>query len=301
MIVGKCIQCGEELRVPSHLEQFSCMYCGQKLSQSDITKPQIPLEGDSDALMAAVLANIAKCVINYRESRSCITKAAYFPFFEDMEAFCAPIFKDLDMACALEPSSRNALLEQAVNTLLNGLEADWATNRKPKLVLDDDKMTIAIFLVPMVGKMKLAISQDFNRMLHENWMARHPKNAFLIGDYDDIAEGFRKKFKLCFITTAVCESRGLPDDCAQLTAFRQFRDGYLMSQPEGTALVAEYYDIAPGIVTCIDHCADRSARYEAIGQDFLDPCYAQLQAGKLADCQQTYTAMVQSLRKTYCN
>ena len=37
----------------------------------------------------------------------------------------------------------------------------------------------------------------------------------------------------CFLTSACVAARGLPDDCAELTALRAFRDGYVRSQPEG--------------------------------------------------------------------
>ncbi|MFI3313615.1 MAG: CFI-box-CTERM domain-containing protein [Eubacteriales bacterium] len=301
MIIGKCTQCGEELRVPSRLERFSCMYCGQKLTQAEITASEVPVEGDAGQLLSDVNGRIVSCVVKFRDSREHINKTAFFTYFERMEAFVVPVLTDLDMACTIESRRRTAILEEVADTLLNGLEADWASGRRKKMTQDEDKMTLAIFLVPMIGKQKLSISNDFSRIIHEKWTERHPKNEFLIGDYDDIAEGFKKRFKLCFITTAVCESRGLPDDCAQLTAFRDFRDGYLMAQPEGKALVEEYYAIAPGIVTCIDHCADRTARYDAIGKEFLDPCYRMLQAGQLVDCQDTYTAMVNHLQSQYCS
>ena len=59
----------------------------------------------------------------------------------------------------------------------------------------------------------------------------------------------------CFLTTAVAERRGEPDDGPALTALRAFRDGYMMRTPERRALVAEYYEIAPKLVAAIpaDH------------------------------------------------
>ena len=113
--------------------------------------------------------------------------------------------------------------------------------------------------------------------------------------------GFRKKkfLGLCFITTAVCESEGKPDDCAELTAFRAFRDGYLKAQPDGAALIEEYYRIAPTIVMCIDVCGDRDARYAAIREQYLQPCYNALQAGDLAGCKTKYVRMVRDLEREY--
>ena len=35
-VVGRCPKCMQELRVPEGLEQFSCMYCGARLSQAEL-------------------------------------------------------------------------------------------------------------------------------------------------------------------------------------------------------------------------------------------------------------------------
>lgn len=52
----------------------------------------------------------------------------------------------------------------------------------------------------------------------------------------------------CFLTTACCQYKGLPDDCYELTTLRNFRDTYLKTTEAGNALVEEYYRIAPSIV-----------------------------------------------------
>ena len=67
----------------------------------------------------------------------------------------------------------------------------------------------------------------------------------------------------CFLTTAVTERRGEPDDGPTLTLLRSFRDGYMTRTPERRALVEEYYAIAPKLVAAIpaDHAAwERIAR-----------------------------------------
>ena len=58
----------------------------------------------------------------------------------------------------------------------------------------------------------------------------------------------KKKGSGCFITTAACAYRGLPDNCAELQALRDFRDNELMLTQRGSKLVSEYYRIAPDIV-----------------------------------------------------
>ena len=44
---------------------------------------------------------------------------------------------------------------------------------------------------------------------------------------------YMKPKKGCFITSAVCESFGKPDDCYELTMFRSFRDNYLAKEQDG--------------------------------------------------------------------
>ena len=53
----------------------------------------------------------------------------------------------------------------------------------------------------------------------------------------------------CLITTGVCVRRGLPDDSEPMTAFRSFRDTYLVDQdPSRLVEVQEYYSLALGVV-----------------------------------------------------
>ncbi len=289
-----CPECGAELQIPQQLTEYSCMYCGARLSDS---VPQ-PLDEASAEELEAVYAALISCVTGYPDYNQKITRDLYAPSFDTYRAGCAPVFERLNAAACTDEQ-----IAAAADRLLDDLAAAWdgeksKTARQHRMT--DDKIIVAIFLVPMVRTMELPVSEPFCKALQEKWCERYPKDPFYLGTYDAIAGGFRKKFLgLCFITTAVCQSRGLPDDCAELTAFRAFRDGYLRTCPDGAALIDEYYNIAPGIVACIDICGDRDARYDAIRTDYLDPCYRDLQAGKLEDCKNRYVRMVRALEKEY--
>ena len=289
-----CPECGAELQIPQQLTEYSCMYCGARLSDS---VPQ-PLDEASAEELGAVYAALISCVKDYPDYNQKITRDLYAPSFDTYRAGCAPVFERLNAAARTDEQ-----IAAAADRLLDDLAAAWdgeksKTARQRRMT--DDKIIVAIFLVPMVRAMELPVSEPFCKALQEKWCARYPKDPFYLGTYDTIASGFRKKFLgLCFITTAVCQSRGLPDDCAELTAFRAFRDGYLRACPDGAALIDEYYNIAPGIVACIDICGDRDARYDAIRADYLDPCYRDLQAGKLEDCKNRYVRMVRALEQEY--
>ncbi|MBQ3444599.1 MAG: CDC27 family protein [Selenomonadaceae bacterium] len=103
----------------------------------------------------------------------------------------------------------------------------------------------------------------------------------------------------CFVTTAVCDSFGKPDDCYELTAFRKFRDGWLSVQPDGKSLIAEYYAIAPRIVANINRLTDAAQIYKSIWQKYLEPCLRFIERGDNLSCKNKYVDMIRELKKIY--
>ena len=103
----------------------------------------------------------------------------------------------------------------------------------------------------------------------------------------------------CFVTTAVCDSFGKADDCYELTTFRKFRDCWLMNQPDGKNLIAEYYSIAPRIVDKINRLTDAAKIYEGIWREYLAPCLTFIELGDQFSCKAKYVDMVQHLKKIY--
>ena len=103
----------------------------------------------------------------------------------------------------------------------------------------------------------------------------------------------------CFVTTAVCGSFGKPDNCYELETFRSFRDNWLKKQSDGTALIDEYYDVAPRIVAVIDKLNNEKAIYTNIWETYLRPCLKMIEAKDYQGCKETYVAMVNALKKEY--
>ena len=56
---------------------------------------------------------------------------------------------------------------------------------------------------------------------------------------------------VCFITTALVERRGEPDDGETMTLLREFRDGYMQQDAELRVLIDWYGENAPKIVEAI--------------------------------------------------
>ena len=152
--------------------------------------------------------------------------------------------------------------------------------------------------MPAVRSFGLSVSEDFCRLLRDKFVARYPDNLFELATYDDIKGGFRKH-GFCFVTTAVCEAEGKPDDCAELTTFRSFRDQWMARTEAGRDLIEEYYELAPAVVAAMRWGDDESARCAQLRRDYLTPCYEALQRGDNEACLERYVQMMQKLRKRY--
>ncbi len=274
------------------------MYCGARLTADQLNAEKAPTAEDLQAA-AYYHDHILEVITNHMGIEKQLTKNGYAPAIDQYAEANSKTFECLNTAW----EAGVLTLEAAAADFLDQLEAKWAddASRKRKEVLQEtDKFTIAVFLVPMVRRLALPCCETFCEAFHAQWMQRYPKARWEIGDFETINGGFKKKaFGLCFITTVVCQHSGKPDNCKELTAFRQFRDGYLRSCPDGPDLIDEYYATAPQIVLEIEQTSDPASRYAAIRSQWLEPCYQDLQAGNLRQCKDRYTAMVRQLQKEY--
>lgn len=135
-----------------------------------------------------------------------------------------------------------------------------------------------------------------SRQQLESWTAT---NICMSSRHTDCAD-YKKSSGGCFITTAVCLTMGKPDDCEELTMMRLFRDKWLRNQPDGNALIEDYYQTAPIIVEKIDQQPDRKAIYSNIYKEYILPCVECAKTKKFAKSKKIYVDMVTSLKEQYC-
>jgi hypothetical protein len=103
----------------------------------------------------------------------------------------------------------------------------------------------------------------------------------------------------CYITTAVCSSLGLPDDCDDLVTLRWFRDHILRTSPSGERDIREYYTTAPLIVAAINETNDPARIFRAIHDRYLQPAVAAIRGGEYSRAYDLYREMVRSLVRDY--
>lgn len=302
MITGICPKCRKTIQIPQDLEQFSCVYCGSRLEQGQLLSeiaPQ-PVRVDSGAAQAAyerLSEGLLPCITDNLGVFKNLSKSGFPVYFD---AFAERYHSLLELIPAASQASPDAL-----SRIAERLAADidcWSQAKRKALtsrdaMRDDAKYTLCLLLIPAIRKLNLNKGEEFCALLRKKWMERFPKSPFQLTTYEDIMSGFKRK--LCFITTAVCLQAGKPDDCPELTAFRSFRDGYLLDQPDGEALISRYYETAPAIVLAIDLMDDPDTVYPAIWDRYLAPCYDALNRGDYKACKTRYTDMVRELSEKY--
>lgn len=115
--------------------------------------------------------------------------------------------------------------------------------------------------------------------------------------YTSPPESSSKKSGWCFITTAVCEYLGKPDDCFELTTLRDFRDNWLANQIGGKEDIREYYRIAPLIVERLAISEEKHCLYGRIYSEYIEPCLEDILHGRNECCRKRYHEMVDMLRQ----
>lgn len=302
-IKGNCPNCGKPLEIPAELEEFSCLYCGARSKTADLRRKKEIVEGEFEQRRETLRERLPKMVTRYPDYDKKLTKKDFFLAFERYENENRATVDSIDPCVDACADGDEAAVGLLCGDLLDALDAymqadrRWSKTRGKNDVLFEVKVVLAIFFTPLLRKRELRCAELFREELNRQWLERYPKQMWTPGDYDVMASGFRKH-RLCFITTATCAYEGKPDDCAELTAFRAFRDGWL-TEHGGADLIAAYYEKAPGIVTCIELCDEPRERYAEIRARWLEPCYRDLREGRMRECRARYVDMVCTLEKRY--
>ncbi|MDO5422855.1 MAG: CFI-box-CTERM domain-containing protein [Eubacteriales bacterium] len=169
-------------------------------------------------------------------------------------------------------------------------------NQKEKALMDFN-FCLAVYMIPSILEFGKESSEPLKDKILAAWKETFPKTNVQASDYASINEGFKRKF--CYITTAVCETFGKPDNCYELNLFRDFRDTYLASSEDGEEVIDEYYNVAPTIVKHINRQPDKQEIYQGIWDTYLEPCKRMIEENRNEECRELYIRMVRDLEKEY--
>lgn len=103
----------------------------------------------------------------------------------------------------------------------------------------------------------------------------------------------------CFISSACARARGLPDDCLDLQMLRAFRDHYVRPLPEGEALIAEYYRLAPEVASRINAREDSVAVYSELYDTLVSRTVELIRVGRHRDALSWLVDRCTRLKREY--
>lgn len=96
----------------------------------------------------------------------------------------------------------------------------------------------------------------------------------------------------CFITTAVCQSLGLPDDCEELQTLRWFRDNVMAKTEAGRKKIDWYYQNAPKLVEALNARQDVFLIYHEMYCGYVLLALHQVQAKNFEGAERTYENLI---------
>lgn len=284
-----CPGCGRVVDIPEGMDACFCTFCGARVEHPAAPVPDAPAPAPLDT--AALAKELSALMAENRGLARQFARATYELQFRTYQAKLAPLIIRLEAGLP-QGDGREAAVEAMAAAWLDALSARWKKGR-PQY---EEQHLMAVFTIPALRDLPQKSGDELARAAQALWVKRWPKEPIGLGNYQDIVNGFR--WKLCYITTAVCRVQGKGDDCYELTAFRRFRDQVMLRSEEGRALVEEYYRLAPAIVTSVRLCRDEKAVYDQVYREYLLPCLRLLEAGDEKGCRDKYVEMVRHMEKT---
>lgn len=301
---GKCPKCLRILQLSSDKETMCCIYCGREVNIKEIMKTvekeTVVNMMDKDEYtqeLNEALEDFPR-MLDYNEGISLFKKETYKDAFD---TYFNQNYKKYMVIDRLYTASgdKTGFIRRMVNQLVETekalLQKQEKAERENRLINDNLKLTV--YMLPAMLRYKGQAMQELTACVAAGWQESFPKYPISCTNFAKINSNFKNK--LCYITTAVCESLGKEDDCYELNILRDYRDTYLRATEDGKQIVNAYYDIAPSIVKRISKCDNSSVIYKDIYTRYLSPCIHLLEEGKKEECKEIYTDMVLGLEKKY--
>lgn len=224
-------------------------------------------------------------------------KSSYQKYMESLLSDYAGLLKRTAEACDCSDEALEQIASWVPGYILGELEK-IPNARKRDLRALDLKMNMVSYYLPLIGEIPSPKAKMLAERVVGIWNEKMPEQKIGYSNYESIKGGFKKGI-FCYITTAVCRSMNLPDDCYELEALRSYRDDYLLHADGGAEIVEEYYNVAPTIVKRIDRKEDADEIYFRIWQEYLSPCIKLIEENRREECRALYTEMVEKLEEKY--
>lgn len=297
---ANCPHCGKELPIPDDAETIVCMYCAQSIDVHALLRQAEKSVKEAEQLLEQAVKSLPDNLMENGVQlqgfkMDSISAKTYPDLFRAKYEELLPALELFDKACRASENSENVIDRFAEAILIhfqNTIEAEGIKKTSDNRFFNH-VYQLVMFFIPSVLEYQSEFAEPLADAFLEKWKAVYPKNPIGKATYEKIKSGF--KTKLCFITTAVCQSQNRPDNCYELNTFRSFRDNWLAKTEGGTAKIQEYYLFAPMVVQAIDRSPRKDEVYHGIWQNYLVPCLNDIEQNKPESCAKLYEKMVRDL------
>lgn len=210
-------------------------------------------------------------------------------------------YKDLFFSISEEydfSTNSEELIKDLSLSLVSYIEEEYNNLKKSKrsnYIIDKNALMV-IYVLPCINESNYDFKNELIDSIIALWNKEFNQNIKL-GTFAEINAGFKRK--LCYVTTAVCNSLGKPEDCEEIRLLKNYRDTYLSNEPDGKELIDKYYDIAPTIVNRINKSEDSGAIYKQIYNNYINPCIRYIESDRMAECKDLYVKMMHNLNDKY--
>ena len=296
-IKGVCPHCKGELQIPQDRERIICMYCGKELSVEETAGGREESRPGPVAVEEAAEA-LLNLLYGIENPMQYFKKTHYMDFYKKYLYENARNLAVLDRFYVSEKEPR-PLMEQAAEPLAQRAKEQMQglRGKKKEELAMDLNLSMVVYVFPAMLETDETSGRAWTEAVSAVWKKHFPKTDLKAATSKEINAGFRYRF--CYITTAVCESRQKTDDCYELSLLRDFRDNYLLQSEEGGEMVHAYYDVGPTIVKHIGRRKDAAQIYEGIWQQYLSPCIRLIETNRREECVELYRSMVYDLKERY--
>ena len=295
---GRCPKCREVMQIPEGRSQIICMFCGEPFAVADTE------EGDAGDYAAelelfrecadTLFCNVEKTVKGFQRNQ----------YEGSFQSYLIAYQKELKMMQSIMYAApeRTEAEETLAEIMTDAARRAMENSGVGKLGRESLQMTMNMYMVTYVLPAILYTDAGLAGLadcICREWSSVFKKSNIQAATYDALKEGFRRK--LCYITTAVCESLNKPRDCYELQVLKAYRDNYLSAAPGGEALIAQYYDLAPTIVKRVNKQKEHASIYRELYETYISPCVRLIEEGENEACREKYQEMVERLQAEYLN
>lgn len=289
-----CPHCNEEMEAPANRESIICMFCGKTIFLTSNDQEKIEDVANSYVYLEEHLEEMLEPVERYMKG---FDRYNYENLYKEFKTKNIVNLKQIINVC--ETGGQDgfekicSLIFKNTDKMLDGVKG---RGNRENLHMSFNLFMVAYFLPTLMENPSPKVN-SFTSYFCEQWSKHYKNSNIQPATYENIQAGFKRK--LCYITTAVCQSLNKPLDCVELQMLKAYRDDYLLHRANGDTLVNDYYDIAPTILKRIDRLPDASAIYKELYEKYISKCIEHIQNEDMEACRDLYIEMVNGLKESF--